>query len=133
MIRMSVARVWQVDELRRPPVQQRPQLCCRLFDPIAKIMVRASQKRYIRDSKNSRRLLRFALANGPGFFSRQVAQGEFSGGQKHCGHVIASGGMKADGSAATDRLVVRMRGNNQNIHLKFPFSRSTLLTQCERK
>src|SRR5438876_10064503 len=115
MIRMSVVGVWQIDKLRRLPVQQRPQLCCRLFDPVAKIMVRASQKSYICDSKNSRRLLRFALANGPGFFSRQVAQGEFSGSQKHYGHAVAARGMKADGSAATDRFVVRMGGNNKNI------------------
>jgi hypothetical protein len=133
MIRMPVARVWQVDELRLLSFQQRPQLCRCLFDPIAKVMVRASQKRYICDSKNSRRLLRFTFANGPCFLSRQIAQGEFSRGQKYCGHVVAAGGMKADGSAATDRLVVRMGGNNKNIHPTFPLSASTLLTQCERE
>jgi hypothetical protein len=44
----------------------------------------------------------------------QIAQGEFSGGQKYCGHVVAADGVKTDGSAATDGLVVRMGGNSRN-------------------
>src|SRR5712692_5140441 len=130
---MPVVRVWQVDELRLLSLQQRPELCRCLFDPIAKVMIRASQKRYTCDSKNVRRLLCFTFANGPCFFSRQIAQVEFSGGQEHRGHAVATIGMKANGSAATDRLVVRMRSNNKNIHPTFPLCTSTLLPQRERK
>src|SRR5882724_7551675 len=92
-----------------------------------------AQKHYICNSKNSRRLLRFTFANGPRLFSRQIAQVEFSGSQKYCGHLIAAHGMKTDGSAATDRLVVRMGSNNKNIHPTFPLSTSTLLPQRERE
>src|SRR5260370_35137670 len=123
MIRMSVARVVQVDELRLLPLQQRPQRCRCLFDPIAKVMVWPSQECYNCNSKNSRRLLRFTFASGPCFFWRQISQGELSGGQKHCGNIVAAGSMKAESSASTDWLVVRMGGRIKHIHRTFHLPR----------
>src|SRR5258706_7414917 len=133
MIRMPVVRVRQVDELRLLSFQQRPHLRCGLFDRVAKEMVGASQKRYFCHSKNSRRLFRFGLTNGPCFLPHQIVQGEFSRGQKYSGHVIAANSMKTDAAAATDRLVVRMGGNNKNIHLTFPFSLWTLSPKSKRE
>ncbi len=99
---------------------------------IGQVLVGAVKEMERVDANNFTRGVRLAFANSPGIFARKVLKAPFARGEEDHRNVVTAIGMQAKRASTANGLIVRMWGNDEQIHL---CARNPLLRQftCARR